>query len=72
MAPVGEVSDSVVENFEKNDPRFYWFQIFNAGYLIGRGNEVAMAPGFRSVCFFKLQTVPVYSERTDSSIFSSF
>ena len=37
MAPVGEVSDSVVENFEKNDPRFYWFQIFNGGYLIGRG-----------------------------------
>ena len=29
MAPVGEVSDNVVENFEKNDPRFYWFLIFN-------------------------------------------
>ena len=37
MIPVGEVNDSVVENFEKYDLRFYWFQIFNSCYLIGRG-----------------------------------
>ena len=37
VVTVGEVNDSVVENFEKYDLCFYWFQILNGGYLIGRG-----------------------------------
>ena len=31
------MSVSVVGNFEKYDLRFYWYQVFNGGYLIGRG-----------------------------------
>ena len=37
-----------------------------------REHEITMAPAGRPVCFFQLRTVPVYSERADSSIFSSF
>ena len=62
----------VVVSVNRDDLRIQLYQTFNGGYLIGRGTCGCHYTHISAGVCFELRTVPVYSERTDSSIFSSF
>ena len=63
------MSDGVVENFEKMTFVFNGGKFFSGGYFIGQGTRGCHGTRLSTGGFFKLQTVPACSERTDSSMF---